>query len=259
MFNLTLFILIVLVSIPGLVVTAPKLTATLERITRENQRPGQRQPSNTTLTLLGFAQNLVFIVLAAAIGTALTPRVGLGAPFFQALIDGGPALNIFLDLLPATLIVGIVGAVVFLAFYYLIARRRLDAETIKLTEKLRMDLGLAGRLLYGGIDEEVLTRWGLMTLFVWIGALLAGAASPAVMWGAIVISGILFGLGHLPAQFAAGAKRTTLLIVLVIGLNLWASLIFGWLFWQYGLLSAMLAHMLFHLVWYPFDRRFASS
>ena len=254
MFNWALFILIVLVSIPGLVVTAPKLTATIERATRNSS---QELPSKTVLTLLAFAQNLVFIILAAAVGTALTPRVGLGAPFFQALIEGGPALEIFLDLLPATLIAGIFGAVIFLAFYYLIARRRLDAETIKVTEKLRMDLGLAGRLLYGGIDEEVLTRWGLMTLLVWIGALLAGTASPGVMWVAIVISGVLFGLGHLPAQYAAGAKRSTVLIVLVIGFNLWVSLIFGWLFWQYGLLAAMLAHMLFHLVWYPFDRRYA--
>jgi hypothetical protein len=41
----------------------------------------------------------------------------------------------------------------------------------------------------------------------------------------------------------------------MIGLNLWASLIFGWLFWQVGLEAAMMAHMLFHLVWWPFDLR----
>jgi hypothetical protein len=35
--------------------------------------------------------------------------------------------------------------------------------------------------------------------------------------------------------------------------NLWATLICGWLLWQYGLLAAMIAHMLFHLVWLPFD------
>jgi hypothetical protein len=35
-----------------------------------------------------------------------------------------------------------------------------------------------------------------------------------------------------------------------------ASLIFGWLFWQVGLLAAMVAHVLFHLVWLPFDRRY---
>ena len=259
MFNWSLFILIVLISLPGLIVSAPKLISSLDRSIRANLGPGQKSLSSSNLTLLTFAQNLVFILLAAAVGTALTPSVGLGAPFFQALIDGGPALDIFLALLPATVIVGIVGAVIFLAFYYLVARRRLDAETIKAVEDLRLNLGLVSRLLYGGIDEEVITRWGLMTLFVWVGTSIAGTTSTAVMWGAILISGILFGLGHLPAQYAAGAKRSTLLIVLVIGLNLWASLIFGWLFWQYGLFSAMLAHMLFHLVWYPLDLRYGSS
>jgi hypothetical protein len=41
----------------------------------------------------------------------------------------------------------------------------------------------------------------------------------------------------------------------MISLNLWASLVFGWLFWQYGLLAAMTAHVVFHLVWLPFDMR----
>jgi hypothetical protein len=43
---------------------------------------------------------------------------------------------------------------------------------------------------------------------------------------------------------------------LLIILNLWATLICGWLFWQYGLLAAMIAHMLYHLVWLPFDLHF---
>jgi len=45
-------------------------------------------------------------------------------------------------------------------------------------------------------------------------------------------------------------------IAAMISLNLWAALIFDWLFWQYGLLSAILAHMIFHLVWLPFDLHF---
>ena len=28
------------------------------------------------------------------------------------------------------------------------------------------------------------------------------------------------------------------------------------LFWQYGLLATMVAHMLYHLVWLPFDLRY---
>ena len=43
----------------------------------------------------------------------------------------------------------------------------------------------------------------------------------------------------------------------MIVLNLWATLICGWLFWQYGLLAVMIAHMLYHLVWLPFDVHFS--
>jgi hypothetical protein len=40
-----------------------------------------------------------------------------------------------------------------------------------------------------------------------------------------------------------------MLLALMISLNLWASILFGWLFWRYGLLAAMLAHSIFHLLW----------
>ncbi len=68
-----------------------------------------------------------------------------------------------------------------------------------------------------------------------------------------VVSGILFGLGHAPGYLAAGCRKTPALFATMISLNLWGSLIFGWLFWRYGLLVAMVAHSLFHLVWLPFD------
>jgi membrane protease YdiL (CAAX protease family) len=72
----------------------------------------------------------------------------------------------------------------------------------------------------------------------------------------IVVSGVLFGLGHLPSYRLAGCQVTPLFLGLMILLNLWATLICGWLFWQYGLLAAMIAHMLYHLVWLPFDLLF---
>ena len=50
-----------------------------------------------------------------------------------------------------------------------------------------------------------------------------------------------------------------MLFATMIALNLWGSILFGWLFWQYGLLAAMVAHALFHLVWLPFDLRFSQS
>lgn len=84
-----------------------------------------------------------------------------------------------------------------------------------------------------------------------------GGVTSAVVWSAIVLTGLIFGLIHLPGVVAAGAKLTRPLILTAIVLNLWVSLFCGWLFWQYGLLAAILAHMLVHVFWYPFDKRFA--
>jgi len=33
----------------------------------------------------------------------------------------------------------------------------------------------------------------------------------------------------------------------------------AWLYWHYGLASAMIGHALFHLVWWPVDVRMARS
>ena len=252
MFDWALFLLIIAVCLPGVLIVVPRtLRTALKRL------PADRRPPPTPLLIaISALQSLVFIAAASAAGTGLAQRAGLAAPFFQALASGGAVWNALQPQLLLALIAGVSGGLVFTAAYYLFFRPRLDAQTVSSMEGLRMGLGIWGRVLYGGIAEEVITRWGLMTFIVWLGVLIAGSANAAVVWTAIVISGVLFGLGHLPNYIAAGCRRTPMFIALTISLNLLASLISGWLFWQYGLLAAMLAHALFHIVWWPFDRHF---
>jgi hypothetical protein len=255
MFNWSLFICLTLVCIPGILVITPSTIKTVERVARERMPADQDMPSRTVVVLASALQSLVLMAIAAAVGTALAPRVGLGAPFFEALVAGEPLWPPLAPQLLPAVASGIVGGLIFVAAYYVYFRPRLDAQTVRAMEGLRSALGIWGRLLYGGIAEEVLTRWGLMTLLVWLGMLLVGSPSPAVVWVAIVVSGVLFGLGHAPGYLAAGCQRSPMFFAAMISLNLWASLIFGWLYWQHGLLAAMMAHTLFHLVWWPFDLR----
>jgi len=256
MFNWPLFASLVLVCVPGLLVAIPNLIQSLGETLADKMPAGKTMPPHGVLVVAALVQSLLLVAAASAVGTALASQVSLAAPFFTALVSGAALWDAAAPQLLPALLLGVGGALVIVAAYYLFFRPRLDAPTVRYMEGLRMELGVGSRLLYGGIVEEVLFRWGVLTLLVWIGAALFGGATPVVMWGAIVISGVLFGLGHLPSYRMAGCQVTPLFLSLMIVLNLWATLICGWLFWQVGLLAAMLAHMIYHLVWLPFDLHF---
>ena len=254
MFQWGLFLCLVLVCIPGLLTAVRSAMVLIIRLGESALPAGETLPPRTVILVATMIQTLALITISAAVGTTLAHQVGFGAPFFGALIGvSSPWLAFKIQLLPA-LEIGAGGALLFLAAYYGFFRPRLDETTVEQMETLRNELGFAGRVLYGGIAEEVITRWGLLTVLVWLGYKLSGTQSPTTIWIAIILAGILFGLGHLPGYLAAGCRLSPMFLLMMLSLNLWASLLFGWLFWHVGLLAAMLAHSIFHLLWYPFDR-----
>ena len=192
-------------------------------------------------------QSGVLLALATWAGVALTPTLGLRAPLFEAAATRRPVIS----QLGAQLRPGIYAGVPSGLLLFLFTRTS-PPEIAGLAA--RYEPPLLARLLYGGITEEVLVRWGVMTAFTWlIWRLFRGpdrAVRPAYVWLAIVASSLLFGLGHLPvAHFVLGGF-TPWTLLWVIGANTWFGLVFGWLFWCRGLESAMVAHAVTHLVNY---------
>lgn len=95
---------------------------------------------------------------------------------------------------------------------------------------------------YGGVVEEILCRLFLVTLIVCALAKLSRRTAMAWMYiAAIVMASLAFGVGHLPA-FLAEAPRSLSSIAQIVGLNAFAGIVFGVLFWKRGLEHAMLAH-----------------
>ena len=102
--------------------------------------------------------------------------------------------------------------------------------------------------VYGGVTEEILMRWGIMTLILAGLASLSGTQgdpSGIVVLITIVASAVVFAAGHLPAAMIS-KRRTRRLVLRILGLNLPAGLLFGWLFWRWNLATAMAAHVGFH-------------
>lgn len=104
------------------------------------------------------------------------------------------------------------------------------------------------RFLYGGITEEIVLRFGLMTLFVWTFGKLVRTHRPVIYWLGISGSALLFGAGHLPALHLIVPHPSGALVLYIILGNAVAGLVFGWAYWRYGLVMAMIAHVVSHII-----------
>ena len=196
------------------------------------------------LRLLSTVQPALLVILAAAVGVWAAPKVGLHAPAVEAWTERRAVLPELRSQLAPGILVGITVAAVLIA-YVVFIRQAGEASVL-----LRFTPPLATRLLYGGLTEEVLLRWGLMSLLVWVGWRLSGRLESVqlwVVWTGIILSALLFGIGHLPALSQLLPNPPDWLIATVVGANFIAGMFFGWLFWSRGLEAAMIAHASAHL------------
>ena len=203
------------------------------------------------LKLLSLIQPMVLLSVAVLIGVALASKVGLSSPVAEAAAKRGElGLALKPQIIPAS-IGGLLGGVGVIVSWFL-WKPFLPPELVTRSVELNKLLPLPTRLLYGGFTEELLLRWGLMTLLVWVPWRLfqkrQGVPRTVYVISAIIASAVIFGLGHLPIALAISHKATVPLIAYVIVVNSSFGLIVGYLFWKKGLESAMIAHMLAHVV-----------
>jgi hypothetical protein len=203
------------------------------------------------IKLLLLIQPTFLLSVAVLIGVALAHKVGLSAPLAEALSNKtsiGRAIQP--QVLPG-IIGGLVGSIALIAIDFF-AKPLLPSDFVMKSEAFSNNTSFLTRILYGGITEELLLRWGVMTLLVWIGwrVFAKGQFEPPTLCflSAIILSAFLFGLGHLPLVFVLETQITALVAAYIIVGNSVFGVIAGYLYWYQGLESAMIAHILFHVV-----------
>lgn len=184
---------------------------------------------------------LILLLAAVLVGAALAHRVGLGSVLAGTAAPAG---------LPRTLAravaAGFVLGLVLAAADAAIAPH-LGQPWARLAATAGDGAALAIGLLHGGVAEEVMLRWGVMSLVAWVLVAVGGPRwRVGAMALAIVIAAGLFGVAHLPA-LAAQVEPTPLLVARTLLLNGAAGLLYGWLFWRHHLEAAMAAHAGTHL------------
>jgi membrane protease YdiL (CAAX protease family) len=202
-------------------------------------------------------QNAILFGLVIWIGLWAANRTGLGLPILEAALTGEPVKQKIKAILLPSVVLGIITAAVIILLEVLLFNPLLAAQLGDGAAVLNLQgsqpsawKGLLASF-YGGINEEILLRLGLMSLLVWLGKGVAkapdGHPAPIVFWVANLLAALAFGLGHLPAT-ALLIPLTPLVIARAVVLNGLAGLGFGWLYWRRGLESAMLSHFSADLV-----------
>jgi membrane protease YdiL (CAAX protease family) len=201
------------------------------------------------LILLGLLQNGILLAVAIGAGMTLSRQVGLRMPLLEAWLDAGPPVDVPALLLPG-LLLGLVVGVALLIAEGLFFLPRLPPAVRDLAVNIPLWKRLLAGALYGGIVEELLMRLFLFSLLAWLLGRVwhtpDGLPTDGAFWAANVLTALLFGLGHLPAT-AALAPLTPLIVARALLLNGVAGIVFGVLYWRYGLETAMMAHFSAHL------------
>ena len=187
------------------------------------------------------------LVLAAAVwlGVILGTQVGLGTPLLTAAMQGRtPWRGIRFLSLP-----GVAGGIIGAA--WLVTLAMLWPESLSVIDPV-YNLPWLSKILYGGITAELLMRFGMQSLVMWLLWKVSGDGKKLpgwkLGWMAVILTAMLDAA--IPVYFAsvlAHGMAITALVPLAV-CEMAYGLLAGVLFWRYGLESAMLAHVLTYLL-----------
>jgi len=196
-------------------------------------------------------ENAAIFAVVVAGGLFLATRVGLGAPILEAYLARQQVMARIKAILVPSIALGIVASLIIIGLDTAVFGPALVAELGRASQALNQPSiqppAWQGFLasFYGGINEEIVMRLFLLSLFAFLGKFVShtsnGRPTLPVLWTANILTAILFGLGHLPAT-AALIPLTPIVVVRALVLNGLAGIAFGYLYWTRGLESAMLWH-----------------
>ena len=109
--------------------------------------------------------------------------------------------------------------------------------------------GLLGGVFYGGVVEEVMMRLFGMTLIIFLVTKIRKGANPSntSYWFAIILTSILFAVGHFPANALIFGDLSFIVTTRALLLNGLGGMFFGYLYWKYGFWFSVLSHMVAHI------------
>lgn len=205
--------------------------------------------------LLSIIQSFVLIAILLFVGLKLSKKLGLKIPILESYITKQKIdINVKATIKISILLGCLTGVTIILLDFLFI---KLGVNVMGQTSIPIWQGFLAS--FYGGISEEIIMRLFFMTFILWLISKLIKVKTEIVkndllVWSAIIVASILFGIGHLPVT-AVLTTISPLVILRALLLNGVGGIIFGWLYWKKGLEFAMIAHfsadIMLHVIFFP--------
>lgn len=202
------------------------------------------------LRLLACVQPALLLAVAVFVGELTARPTKLRAPLVEAWLAGDRSGAVLRRQLPPALAAGVAVALILVGYDRTIGRELLAGAGAH-SRLAAFDLPLATKLLYGGLGEELIARWGLVSALTWVGWRVAGRPRQTPAWAltaAVALAALLFAAGHLPLLFLVAPSASPAIVAAVLAGNAIPGLLFGWLFVRSGLEAAAIAHMAAHFL-----------
>jgi membrane protease YdiL (CAAX protease family) len=196
------------------------------------------------IKLLALINPTIMLIGSILLGMFMYDKVSLTVPIINGIIKKNINYQV-----SSILKYGIIGGVfsgIILTLVGVIYYPFLPLEFIELGDTLKPTL--IARFLYGGLTEEILMRFGLMTFIIWLLSKIFKRLNSKIYWVGILITAILFALGHFPIAFQSVSNPSGVLLSYILIGNTIGGVIFGWLYWKKGLEAAFIAHICTHII-----------
>ena len=200
--------------------------------------------SPQTLKYLVLINPTILLLIAVVVGTILYDKVGLCVPTISSILKIEDPKIKFIDQIKSGVLFGLVTGILTTTIG-LIFKSSIPQEFIEVGNKIKVTT--LARFAYGGLTEELLMRFGFMTLVTWIIFKVNKKLNNVTYWTGIILASILFAVGHFPVVFNAIKNPTIELLAYVLIGNSIAGLFFGWLYWKKGLEAAFIGHIFAHV------------
>ncbi|MCQ6963288.1 CPBP family glutamic-type intramembrane protease [Methanolobus chelungpuianus] len=197
-----------------------------------------------TVLATQIAQGTAFLLLSLFTGIFLGKKVGLKATLLESLFEGRGLPEGFNSSLKLSILLGLLVGTLIFATDRLVFSMFTEPLTVLLSSP-----PIEQRILYSfyaGIVEEIILRFFLVTLLVWISWKIKknpdGSPTTTGFWLSILLVSTIYGFGYF-LSLTSVTDYNAILPIAIIALGIISGSVFGWLYWKKGLEAAIIANL----------------